>query len=100
MGNNRNLIALVSYITWIGFFIAYVKGDKYDSFTMHHLNQALVINLASIVGGMINIIPILGNLASGIISAAVLIFDIIGIVRAYRGSMDPLPLIGDIHLIG
>lgn len=95
----KNTIALISYITWIGFIIALAKGDRSDLFIAHHMNQALVINIASIVGGVINVIPILGTLASGIISTAVIVFDIMGIVSAYRGSMDPLPLIGDIHLM-
>lgn len=100
MANNRNVIALISYITWIGFFIALVMGDRSDRFIAHHMNQALVLNIASIVGGALAVIPILGGMASGIISMAVFVLDIMGIMRAYRGSTEPLPIVGDIHLIG
>ncbi len=100
MANNRNVIALISYITWIGFFIALVMGDRSDRFIAHHLNQALVLNIASIVGGVLTVIPILGGMASGIVSMAVFVLDIMGIMRAYGGSTDPLPIVGDIHLIG
>ena len=100
MANNRNVIALISYITWIGFFIALVMGDRSDRFIAHHLNQALVLNIASIVGGVLTVIPILGGMASGIVSMAVFVLDIMGIMRAYGGTTDPLPIVGDIHLIG
>ena len=100
MNNNRNVVALISYITWVGFLIAIIMGDRSDRFIVHHLNQALVLNIASIVGGVLTVIPIIGGMASGIVSMAVFVLDIMGIVSAYRVSTDPLPLIGDIHLMG
>ena len=100
MNNNRNVVALISYITWVGFLIAIIMGDRSDRFIVHHLNQALVLNIASIVGGVLTVIPIICGMASGIVSMAVFVLDIMGIVSAYRGSTDPLPLIGDIHLMG
>jgi len=100
MNNNKNLFAAISYITWVGFLIAALMGDRSDRFMAHHLNQALVINIASILGGVLTVIPILGSIASGLISLAVLVLGIMGVVSAYRGSMQPLPIIGDIHLIG
>ena len=96
---NKNIIVAVSYITWIGFIIALVKGDRSDRFIAHHMNQALVINLAGIAGGVLTVIPVLGAMAAGIISTATIVFDIMGVITAYRGSMDPLPLIGDIHIL-
>lgn len=98
--NNKNLIAAVSYITWIGFIIAFISGDKTDRLVTHHLNQALVLNLVGLAGGVLAVIPILGTMAAGIISTGVLVLDVMGVMRAYRGSTSPLPFIGDIHLIG
>ena len=97
---NKNLIAAVSYITWIGFIFAIVTGDRSDRFTAHHLNQALVLDLISIAGGVLAVIPIIGTLAGGVINVAVFVLDIMGAVLAYKGSMASLPFIGDIHLIG
>lgn len=97
---NRNLLAAVSYITWIGFIAAFVMGDKSDRFVTHHLNQALVINLAGIIGTVFGVIPLLGTAVAGIVNVAVIVFDIMGIASAYRGSTEPLPLISDIHIIG
>lgn len=100
MNNNRNLLAAVSYITWFGFLIAFFMGDKSDRFTMHHLNQALVIDLAGLVSAVLVVIPILGAMVAGVVNMAVVVFDIMGAISAYRGSTAPLPLVGDIHLIG
>ena len=100
MQNRSNTAAVISYITWLGFIIAIIIGDRSDSFTMHHLNQALVLNIAGIIGGVLAVIPVIGSIAAWIVSVAVFIGAIIGIYRAATWSDQPLPLIGDIHLIG
>ena len=100
MNNNNKTAAVVSYITWIGFIVAICIGDRSDRYVSHHLNQALVLNILSLVGGVLKVIPLVGNIAAGLVSVVVLIFWVIGIYRAATGSTEPLPFIGDIHLIG
>ena len=100
MYNRSNIAAVISYITWIGFFAALVMGDKSDSFTMQHINQALVLNLLGLIGGVLAVIPLLGWIASGLISIAVLVLDWMGVYRAATWNSEPLPFIGEIHLIG
>ena len=100
MDNKRNLIAAAAYITWVGFIIAIAMGDRTDRFTAHHLNQALVIDLISIIAGVFAVIPLLGAMVAGVVNIAVIVFDIMGAVGAYRGDMISLPFVGDIHLIG
>ena len=100
MKSRRNILAGVSYITWLGFIVAFVMGDRTDPFHMHHMNQALVINIISIIGGVLAVIPILGAIAAGVVSIGVLVFDVMGVYRAVIGSDAPLPFIGDYHLIG
>lgn len=98
--SNANVISAISYLTWVGFIVALIMRDKTDSFTTFHLNQALVLNILSIVGGAVAIIPLVGGIASTIVSAAVFVLWCIGIYRAFVWSTEPLPVIGDIHLIG
>lgn len=100
MSINSKTAAVISYITWIGFIIALVIRDPSDRFTAHHMNQSLVLSIVGTLGGAIAIIPILGGMIAGIVSLAVFVFEVIGIYRAATGSMEPLPIIGDIHLIG
>lgn len=99
MNRKSNLAAVIAYITWIGFFIALVIGDKNDDFTRMHLNQALVLNIAGIAAGVIAIIPLVGTIAGGIIEIAVWVLDIMGIARAATWRMEPLPFVGDFRLI-
>ena len=99
MNQKSNLAAVIAYITWVGFFVALLVGDRSDDFTRMHLNQALVLNLVGIAAGVIAIIPLIGTIAGGILEIAVLVLDIMGIARAASWSMEPLPFISDIHLI-
>ena len=78
---------ILSYITWVGFIIALLSGDKdNDPGLKQHLNQDLIINI-------IAIIPI------GITQIAASIFCIWGIIKAFQENDEPLPLVGGITLI-
>ena len=100
MIRNPRTVAVVSYITWIGFLIAIIMRDPTDRFTAHHMNQALVLNVIGFVAGALNIIPIVGNIAGIVIGIGVFVLDIMGIARAASGSMEPLPFIDGFHWIG
>ena len=72
---NKKLTGIVSYITIVGWIIAYLAGDKEGA--KFHLNQSLIINLASLINGWIlgailGIIPFIGPIVSLILS--ILIF--------------------------
>ena len=99
MNKNSKLYAIISYITWIGWIIALVASDKDDQMVRHHLNQALVINLLETAGTILTRIGGLFGVIGEIVDIVVLVFVIMGIVRAFKLSDAPLPLIGDIHLI-
>ena len=48
---NKKVTGIVSYITIIGWIIAFLAGDKEGA--KFHLNQSLVINLASLINGWV-----------------------------------------------
>lgn len=87
--------AVVSYLTWIGWIVAFFMGDRKDPFTLRHLNQALVLNLIETVGALIARMGGIFGTVGGIIDIAVLVLWIMGIARAAKGSDEPLPIIGD-----
>lgn len=99
MNQKSNLAAVLAYITWVGFFVALLVGDRNDDFTRMHLNQALVLNIGGILSGVIMIIPLIGTIAGGIMEIAIFVLDIMGIVRAATWSMEPLPFISNFRLI-
>ncbi|MBR0400173.1 MAG: hypothetical protein IJH95_05105 [Mogibacterium sp.] len=98
---NPKTVAVISYLTWVGWIAAFVMRDENDDFETHHINQSLIINIASIAGSAISMIPGLPMQGTirGIAWCAVTVFWFIGIIRAFKGSSEPLPFIGDLHLI-
>ncbi len=98
MGGNK-VLAVVTYITWIGWLVALLARDKDDELVKQHLNQALVLNLISTVLSLITNIGGVIAMIAGFASLAVFVFVIWGIVRAVKGSAEPLPLIGELILI-
>ena len=96
MNNNSKILAVVSYITWIGWFVTLFLRDRTDSFVRQHLNQAFVLNIISILIGVLRRFGGLFGTIAGLASVCCLIFWVWGIARAVTGSKEPLPLIGDL----
>lgn len=80
---------IVAYLTWIGFLVALLAGDKEGA--KFHINQALVILLFS----LLSFIPLLGWIWS--IFIAVCWF--IGFIAAINGEEKEIPLLGKIKII-
>ena len=92
-----NIPALIGYLSWPGWIIALLIRDRTDPFASHHLNQALVLNIISILAGAAGVLPLVGGIISFVLSLAFIVLWIMGIVRAIMWDDRPLPLIGDIH---
>lgn len=86
-------MAIVGYITWIGFIIAFMSDSKNSTFTKFHLNQSLIIKIVITICALF--IPLIGE----IIILVFVVFWVMGIVSATRGEMKALPLIGNLKLI-
>ncbi len=79
---NSKTAKILSYITWVGWLVSFLSGDKEnDPGLKQHLNQALICNIAAII-------PI------GITQLAAAIFGIWGLIKAISDDDEPLPLIG------
>lgn len=88
---------IVAYIGWIGWLIAFLAGDKEGA--KFHLNQALVLNLASLAISVLAIIPFIGLIISLVGGIGTFVFWILGIVAAIKEEEKPLPLIGGIKIL-
>lgn len=93
---DKKATGIVAYISIIGWLIAYLAGDKEGA--KFHLNQGLVLNIASLIIGVLARIPIVGIVA-GIISIVLFVFMIMGIIYAAKEEDKELPLIGAIKLL-
>ena len=99
MNKNTKLYSILCYLTWIGWVYSFFKKDDDDKMVLHHLNQAFLVNIMSLLGSsLLWQQGYLGTVAY-IVDAAALIFHILGIVSAAKLSDKPLPLIGEIHIL-
>ena len=94
---DNKTISIASYITLIGWLIAYFGGkDKADDFSKYHLRQGLGLLVFSFVLSIIlQVLIRVTNMGSlSFISLISLVLMIIGIINASNGAKQPLPLIG------
>ncbi len=100
MDSNEKVYGVLAYIGIL--FIVPLAAGKTE-FSRYHANQGLVLFIADVIVGIISaifaFIPIIGWLISLVLSIAILVFMIIGIVHAAQGEMKPLPVIGGIKII-
>ena len=97
---DKKTTGIVAYLTWVGWLIAYLAGDKEGA--KFHINQALVIFLVQIVLGIVakilNLIPVIRYL-TWLLNVAGVVFWLAGLLAAIQEKENPLPFIGEIHLI-
>ena len=93
---DKKVTSVVAYIGIIGWLIAYFAGDKEGA--KFHLNQALVLNIASVACSVLARIPFVGFVAA-IVSIVLFVFAIIGVVAAVKDEEKPLPIIGKFQIL-
>lgn len=92
---DKKTTGILAYITWIGFFISLIFGDREGA--KFHLNQSLVLNLFSLIGSL-SWIPIVGIVAKAW-SIFVFICWLVAFVGAINDEEREAPLLGKIKLI-
>ena len=101
-GMDGKTIAVISYLTIVGWVIAYVMNSNNKSqIAIYHIRQSLFLMLAAIVfytvQTMLLLIPYLGWLIALLsipIGIALLILWIMGLIAAINGEEKPIPLVG------
>lgn len=86
---DKKTTGIVAYLTWIGWLIALLAGDKEGA--KFHLNQALVLWLFS----LLSIIPCIG----WIWGIFIVVCWFIGFIGAINGEEKEVPLIGSIKIL-
>jgi uncharacterized membrane protein len=94
-------MAIVAYITVIGWVIAYLsyrKSDDKSPLVKYHLTQSIgivlfAIALSIITGILVGLLPSLGILLY-IISFCPFVLMLMGIITASNEAQRPIPLIG------
>lgn len=92
---NNKTISIVSYITIIGWLVAYLIGkDNLDALSRYHLRQSLGLAIVGFILNIISISILFLGMVVNIIGILLLILMIIGIINAANEEMKPLPVIG------
>jgi uncharacterized membrane protein len=95
---NNKTLSIISYITIIGWLIAYFSGkDKADALLKYHLRQSLGLAIVNIIFSVVltiiaSMVPSLSFL--GLIGYVFIVLWIMGIINAANGALKPVPLIG------
>lgn len=88
-------VAILAYITIIGFIVALViQTGKKSRLGAYHLRQMLGLILTGLVGSALAVVPLLGWLASMLVWLALLVFWILGLVAALNREFKPVPVLG------
>ena len=94
---NAKVTGIVSYISWIGWLIAFLAGDKEGA--KFHLNQSLVLMIAMTISGFIPVVGAIIAIVVGLCSLVLFVFWIMGLVAAIKEEEKALPIIGNIQLL-
>lgn len=87
----NKLIAVLGNFYILFFLVFLVCPDS--AFAKHHANRGLWLLIIGIVTSILNFIPIIGLILSGIIGTASLVFCILGAVWAAQGKSFEVPLL-------
>lgn len=88
---------IVAYLTWIGLLVAFLAGDKEGA--KFHINQSLVLVLASLILGIVSAIPFVGWIVGALGELFLFVCWIIAFVGAVQGQEKEVPLLGQIKII-
>ena len=96
---SKKATGIVSYITIVGWIIAFLAGDKEGA--KFHLNQSLILVIANLI------LTIISNVINnGIISVILWLINvfffvlwIIGLVHAIKEEEKPIPVLGGIQIL-
>ena len=96
---DKKTTSIVSYITFIGWLIAYVAGDKEGA--KFHLNQGLTLALIEVacgvlsaVFGWIPVVRVITNLVFGLAGVACILLSLLGIFNVLENKEEEIPFVG------
>ncbi|HET6577197.1 MAG TPA: hypothetical protein VFG66_02685 [Gemmatimonadales bacterium] len=94
-GTEDKTVAILSYITLIGFIAAIIMHQNNRTrLGAFHLRQVLGLALTSAAGAVFWVVPILGWIAWFLLLIPLFVLWILGLLSAIRGEMRPVPILG------
>lgn len=94
-GTDPKLVAIISYITFIGWLVALIlNSSNRSSIGSFHIRQALGIYLLAFVSSIVIRIPIIGWIAGLAGFILVFLLWLIGLMAAVKGEETVVPVFG------
>lgn len=99
---DKKTISIISYITIIGWLVAYFSNSEKSSLAKFHLKQSFGLFLFTLVIGilfglLISFVPTLAFLDNAY-SIVILVLMVLGILNAAKEEEKPLPVIGSMFV--
>lgn len=86
-------LSALCYLNFVFIIIALLLEPN-SKFLRYHINQSIVLYVFALLSALLNIVPILGQIAFVVASVMFIVFTIMGIVRAVKCEAKDLPIIG------
>lgn len=84
-------------------FLVPMLAAPNSQYARFHANQGIILFIADIiigvVGGILNLIPVVGGILYGVLGLLIVVLVIMGIVNAASGKAKELPIIGKIRIL-
>ena len=98
-GMDGKTIAIISYLTWIGWIIAFViHNNNKTQIGAYHLRQSLALMILGILVYIVQImllfIPFLGWAIAVLLWIGLVVLWVLGLIAAINGEEKPAPVIG------
>ncbi len=95
--NEDNTVAIVAYITIIGWIIALIMhSNKKTALGAYHLRDMFGLILAALTLWVIGVIPFIGPVLQLLGDIFLFVLWLIGLINAVNREMKPLPIVGDL----
>jgi uncharacterized membrane protein len=97
-GMQPKTVAIVAYLTLIGWIVALVvNSSNKSSLGSFHIRQMAGLILTSLALQLVKYIPVIGPFVSLIGTFAVFVLWILGIVGAFNEEKKPVPFVGELY---
>ena len=94
-GTDPKIIAIISYLTFIGWIVALVlNSSKKAEFASFHIRQSLGIILLFVAGNIVGRLPLIGWAAIAVYIFAFVLW-ILGLLAAINNEEKPVPVLGE-----
>jgi uncharacterized membrane protein len=94
-GMDPKVVAIISYITLIGWIVAVVMNNPKTSLASFHIRQSLGLMAISVALSIIAVVPILGWIAFVVGWIGLIILWLVGFLSALQEEEKLVPIVGE-----